>query len=345
MKGSGDLKRLPDITEEEYLQCNSTNRELVEDFLANSTELSDRTLVSYKSNLRIWLNWVKNNLNNKLHVEVKPREYLRYQNWLLSLGHSSSDIANKRAAISSFNNYIVVYYNDVYPVFHNFINKSIKKPEKNFVHDKVPPTREELEMIIEKLEQGDRKDKKQLIAYLKFTFETGCRRAETRQILKDVIESPLIVKEVKTKDETGNTITKEARYYLTPKIRCKGRGKSGKIRQLKFSDYSMDALKEWVNERGEDDCPYMFVSHPFSSFINQASESTINDWCSKIFTPLLGRRFHPHCLREAQATDIVVAQGKSIEAAKALLGHESSETTRIYVCGIDEGEEADELFT
>ena len=49
-------------------------------------------------------------------------------------------------------------------------------------------------------------------------------------------------------------------------------------------------------------------------------------------------------MREAQATDIVVVQGKSIEAAKALLGHESSETTRIYVCGIDDGEEADELF-
>lgn len=338
------MQRLPDVTEQEYLACNPTNRELVEDFLSNSTELSERTLIAYRSNLKIWLNWVKNNLNNKLHTDIKPREYLRYQNWLLGLGHSSSDITNKRAAISSLNNYIVVYYSDVYPLFHNFINKSIKKPEKSFVHDKVPPTREELEMIIQKLEESGRKDKKQLIAYLKFTFETGCRRAETRQILKNIVDTPITVKQVKTRDTDGNIIVKEARYYLTPKIRCKGRGRTGKIRQLKFSDYAMDALKDWVNERN-DDCPYMFVTHPFSSFIRQASESTLNEWCSKIFTPLLGRRFHPHCLREAQATDIVVAQGKSIEAAKALLGHESSETTRIYVCGVDEAEEADELFT
>mgnify|MGYP000999942533 CR=1 FL=1 len=40
----------------------------------------------------------------------------------------------------------------------------------------------------------------------------------------------------------------------------------------------------------------------------------------------------------------VLEQGKSIEAAKALLGHESSETTRIYVVGADQESESDELF-
>ena len=338
------MKRLPEITEQEYLACNPVNRELVEDFLSNSTELSERTLVSYRSNLKIWLNWIRKNLDNKEHTKIKPREYLKYQNWLLELGHSSSDITNKRAAISSLNNYIEVYYTEDYPDFRNFINKSIKKPEQSFVHEKLPPTREEIENMIGVLENSDRKDKKQLIAYLKFTFETGCRRAETRQIRKDIVDTPLVVKQVKVRDKDGNLVEKEAKYYLTPKIRCKGRGRTGKIRQLRFSDYAMDALKDWVEARGEDDCEFMFVSYPFKKSIKQASDSTINDWCTKIFTPILGRRFHPHCLREAQATDIVVAQGKSIEAAKALLGHESSETTRIYVCGIDDGEEADELF-
>ena len=338
------MKRLPEITEQEYLECNPVNRELVEDFLSNSTELSERTLVSYRSNLKIWLNWIRKNLDNKEHTQIKPREYLKYQNWLLELGHSSSDITNKRAAISSLNNYIEVYYTEDYPDFRNFINKSIKKPEQSFVHEKLPPTREEIENMIRVLENSDRKDKKQLIAYLKFTFETGCRRAETRQIRKDIVDTPLVVKQVKVRDKDGNFVEKEAKYYLTPKIRCKGRGRTGKMRQLRFSDYAMDALKDWVEARGEDDCEFMFVSYPFRQSIKQASDSTINDWCTKIFTPILGRRFHPHCLREAQATDIVVAQGKSIEAAKALLGHESSETTRIYVCGIDDGEEADELF-
>lgn len=336
------LERLKSITDEDFALCSKFNRDMFEDFLSNSTELADKSLIAYRSNLRIWLVWVRDNLNDKKQIDVKPREYLRFQNWLLNKGHSSSDIGNKRSAISTFNNYIVTYYAEEYPMFHNFINKSIKKPEKSFVNDKNPPTRAEMDMLVQKLEESNVKKKKQLIAYLKFTFETGCRRAETRQILKNIIETPLTVKSIKAKDENGNFVEKEAKYYLTPKIRCKGKGKTGKIRQLKFSNYSMNAFKEWVYER-DDDCPYMFVTKSKKQ-VRQVSESTFNGWSMKIFTPMLGRRFHPHCLREAQATVSVVEDGKNIEAVRALLGHESSETTKIYVCGIDSESESDELF-
>ena len=335
--------RLPEITEEQWLECNKFNREIWKEFIDSSTELSDKTLIAYRSNLKIWFNWVRENLENKKQVDIKPREYLKYQNWLLSLNHSSSDIANKRSAISSLNNYIEVYWSDEYPTFHNFINKSIKKPEKAFVYEKVPPTKAELEMMIETLENSNRKNKKMLIAYLKYTFETGCRRAETRQIMKDIIDTPIITKSVKTKDEDGNNIEKEVQYYLTPKIRCKGRGKTGKIRQLKFSDYSMDAFKELLEERGEDDCPYMFVVN-YRGVIKQVAEETFNGWGKNIFTPILGRRFHPHALRSALATNAVVEEGKSIEAVRAALGHNSSETTKIYVQGVDDSSESDELF-
>ena len=336
------MERLQPVTDEEYELCNKFNLDIVKDFIDNSTELSDKTLKSYTSNLRIWLNWVRENLDNKKIVDIKPREYLRYQNWLLSKGHSSSDISNKRSAISSLNNYIVVYYSDEYSTFHNFINKSIKKPEKAFVNEKLPPSREELEMMIDTLEKSNRKYKKQYIAYLKITFETGCRRAESMQILKDIIETPLNTKLIKVKDEDGKEIEKEARYYFTPKIRCKGKGKLGKIRQLKFSDYSMDAFKEWLAER-DDDCPYMFITK-HDGEVKQVSESTFNGWGKNMFTQILGRRFHPHCLREAIATDSVKDRGIDIEAVRALLGHESSSTTRIYVCGTDTESESDELF-
>lgn len=336
------MERLKPVTDEEFALCNKLNLDMYKDFLDNSTELADKTLNAYRSNLKIWINWVRENLENKNIVDIKPREYLRFQNWLLGKNHSSSDIANKRSAISSLNNYIVVYYSDEYPTFHNFINKSIKKPERALVNEKLPPSREEIEMMVDTLEKSNKKYKKMYIAYLKFTFETGCRRAETMQIMKDIVDATLITKLVSVKDENGNDVDMEANYYLTPKIRCKGRGKSGKIRQLKFSDYSMDAFKEWVAER-DDDCPYMFITRHKGEF-KQVSESTFNGWGKNMFTEMLGRRFHPHCLREAIATDYVKDQGKSIESVKALLGHESSVTTRGYVCGMDEESESDELF-
>lgn len=337
------MEKLPPITEEKWEQVNEFNKFIWNDFITNSTELSPETLKAYYSNLRIWFVWVLDNLGNKQQTDIKPLDFKRFQNWMIGRGCSSSDITNKRSAVSSLNNYIDIYYRDDYPAFRNFVNKSIKKPEKSAVHEKIPPTKAEMQMMIDTLEASNRKNKKELIAYLKFTFETGCRRAETRQILKNIVQTPAITKMVKTKDEDGNDIEKEARYYLTPKIRCKGRGVTGKQRQLKFSDYSMDAFKEWLADRGEDDNEFMFTVK-YGGVIKQVEKETFNNWSTTIFEPILGRRFHPHILREARATASVIEEGKNIEAVKALLGHESSTTTRGYVCGLDDEAEADELF-
>lgn len=200
-----------------------------------------------------------------------------------------------------------------------------------------------MEKLIITLENGNVKDKYQKIAYLKFTWETGCRRAETRQILKDIVDAKPIIKKKMVKLEDSTEEEKEIKYYLTPKIRCKGKGKTGKVRRLKFSDYSMDAFNKWLEIRGDDDCPYMFITK-YNGKIDQAGETAFNTWCTDIFSPIIGRRFHPHILREGRATSIVVEEGKNIEAAQALLGHQSSETTKIYVIKDDEDEDSDELF-
>lgn len=339
------MQKIPNVTDEEWAKVDEFNRFIYDDYFANNVELSERTFSSYKSNLKIWFRWVYENLNNKKQIEIKGLEYKRFQNWLVTLGHSSSDIANKRSAISSLNNYITLYYQDDYPTFHNFINKAIKKPAPSFVHEKVPPTKAEMNMIIDTIENEKVhvKDKYEKLAYLKFTWETGCRRAESAQILKDIIYAEPIIKRRMVMNEDGVEEEKDIKYYLTPKIRCKGAGAEGKQRRLKFSDYSMDAFKKWLEVRGEDDCPYMFTTR-YDGVTKKAGESTFNVWCSDVFSPILGRRFHPHILREGRATSIVVEEKRNIEAAQSLLGHASSETTKIYVIRDDSDDDSDELF-
>ena len=51
------MERLNDITEEEWNKCNKFNRDIMQDFLDNSTELSPQTLTAYHSNLMIWFNF------------------------------------------------------------------------------------------------------------------------------------------------------------------------------------------------------------------------------------------------------------------------------------------------
>jgi integrase len=334
------LQKLEKITEEQWMSCNEFNRNLRNEFIENSTELSPKTKASYFSNLTIWINYIREFCENKKHIEIKPIEFMRFQNWMINRGCSSSDVSNKRAAVSSLNNYIVVYYHDDYPTFHNFINKSIRKPPPSPVHEKLPPNKTEMEMLLKELES---REEWQYIAYLKFTYETGCRRAESRQILKSIESAESITKIIKMRDENGVEEERESKYYLTHKVRCKGRGTIGKVRTFKFSDYSMDAIKKWVQSRGEDDCEYLFVTKYYGA-IKQCSESTFNQWMSRIFSPILGRRFTPHALRSSRATIGVVEDGRSIESLQKLLGHESATTTKIYVCKQDEDDESDELF-
>ncbi len=334
------MEKIDSITEDEWLQCNEYNRNITDEYLRNSTQLSPKSLKSYRSNLMIWFNYVREFLNNKAQTDIKSRDYIFYQNWLINLGHSSSDISNKRAAISSLNNYIVLFYADIYPTFKNFIVRGMPRPEKCFVHEKKPPTKDEFRKLISELEVLGEWQK---IAWLKFSFDTGCRRAESRQLLKEIVNYSPVIKTKKSINTDGTEEEKTIKYYLTNKTRCKGAGRTGKLRRFKISQDTFDSIKKWIEIRGDDDCEYVFVAKN-KNRCEQISESALNVWCSGQFTQIIGRRIHPHIFRESRATSIVVEDGKSIEMAKSLLGHQSSETTKIYVIKDDEEDEVDDLF-
>lgn len=335
------MKKIQPITQEEWEKCNEFNRNIVDEFLNNSFHLSPQSKKAYRSNLMIWFNWVRQNLNNKPQHEIKPLEYLRFQSWLLAMGHSSSDVSNKRSAISSLCNYMEMYYIDQFPQFRTCIAKGMSKPEAKFVREKEPPTKEEMEMLFKELEA---REEWQKLAYLKYTYDTGCRRAESIQLLKEVVDYDPVVKEKEVEDEDGNVKTVTIKYYRSNSTRCKGRGETGKVRKLVFTQDTMDAIKKWLEVRGEDNCPYVFIAGSGDD-ARQISDSAINKWCSGLFTQILGRRFHPHILREAKATISVVEEGKSAEAVQRLLGHESVETTiKHYIIKDDDDDIVSELF-
>ena len=331
-------EKAPTVTDEMWECVNPFNRQITEEFLLESTHLSKQTLKQYPSALRHFFWWVKTDCNDKKLIDITSRDYLRYQNFLARRGLSERGIKFKRSVVSSLNQYVMLYYETEYPTFKNFITKQIKIPETGFVYKKIPPTREELDMLYEKLEELGEWQK---IAYLKFTFSSGCRRSESMQIKKDIVNAKKNVKIVKVRDENGKEYEAESISYKTPMIRCKGKAEVGKQRQLQFDEDAMNAIKKWLEVRGEDDCPYLFVTK--YKKIKQVSESTFEDWCSGLFSEIIGRRFHPHILREARATDLVVNQGKNIEVAQKLLGHNDSSTTNIYVIREDT-DDADEAF-
>lgn len=99
----------------------------------------------------------------------------------------------------------------------------------------------------------------------------------------------------------------------------------------------------WLAIRGEDDCPYMFVVKQKNGITRQVGENTFNNWCSGLFSEILGQRVNPHRFRMSRATNLIVADHRPLETAQKLLGHKSSETTQIYVVRED-SDDADDAF-
>ncbi|QPK89723.1 tyrosine-type recombinase/integrase [Bacillus velezensis] len=329
-------KKIEEVTDEVWeSQINETNRILVDEFLQQE-HLSSQTLKQYKSALRIFAKWVNDFCIPKGKVlipNLKPRDALKYQNWLISKGLSSSAIKFKRSAVSSLCGYIEIFYSEEYPNFRNIYTKAIPNVAKTAKKEKEILTPEEIEKLSDVLyERGEW----QKLAYLWFTYITGCRREESRQLLKEII----------TYEKSVDKKTKEVKpYYLTHSIRAKGKGKEGKQRKFKVDERAMQAIKKWIEYREtlveSDDCPYVFVSKRKDGY-KQLSANTLNLWCQEFSEILGGRPVHPHLFRSSRATNAKDA-GADIKSIQKLLGHNSSETTEIYIVRDDEDDD-DELY-
>lgn len=335
------MARLPSVTKEDLEKCNDFNKMVMEEFLSMSNELSDKTIKQYRSGITIWINWLRLNAKNKPIHEVRSKDYAKYQSWLYNNGLSDSAIKFKRASVSTLNNHITLYYEDEYPTFKNFVTKNIKVPSTGFLNKKEPLTIEEYNNLCTKLEELEEWQK---LAYVKFSYSTGCRRAEVHALRKEVVEYEPEVKVVPIENEDGTKEDVEVKIYRSHEIRCKGKGKLGVVRKMQFDEDTMDSIKKWIEIRGKDDCEFVFITENKTRGITtHINMKTFNDWCSGLFTEIVGRRVHPHIFRESRATNLVVHGGKDIEVARKLLGHVDSSTTNIYVIR-DDDNDADEAF-
>lgn len=333
--------RTEEITDEEWLTVNKYNREMVQDYLDNQSDLSAKTRPAYKSGLRIFFKYVKDYLGDKDFTKIKKKEFQKYLNWLTNRGMSDSAIKFKKSCVSAFCNYVMMMYEEELPTFRNFTT-GLKVVQTGYVHEKIPLTPDEYVALCQELEK---REEWQKLAYLVFSYSTGCRRAEARQLLKEVVDYSAKEKRIKIIDEDGKEVEATSKQYQTHNIRCKGHSIVGKVRKLKFGEDAMHWIKKWLEVRGDDDCPYVFVIKQNNGETRQVGEGTFNDWCSGVFTKIVGRRVHPHLFRESRATNLVVYEHKSAEVAQKLLGHEDVSTTKNhYIIQDDSNDESDEAF-
>src|SRR3989338_8909155 len=98
------------------------------------------------------------------------------------------------------------------------------------------------------------------------------------------------------------------------------RGKGGKIRVVFLSDRAKDAIKKYLEKRGEVDNEKLFPVTP-RSIQRMIKKYAIVAGISKKVTP--------HVLRHSFATDLL-QNGADLRSVQAMLGHANISTTQIY---------------
>lgn len=317
-------RKIQPVTDEEYMKCHEWNRMILEEFLQQS-HFSQDSVKQYRSAGKIFLRFIHDRFQNKPIYELKARNGMLYQNWLDGLGLSSSAIRLRRSLVSSLSNYIELYYGEDYPMFRNIFPKGVAHVPHSFKNEKAPLTLDEFNHLVQTL---DEQEEYQMKLYVLLAYYTGARRSECIQVLKECAD----YEKVKGKE-----------FYATNTVRGKGAGKTGKPFKLYFNDIVMDAMKQWLEVRGQDDTQELFVRVFSDGRVHPLSRETFNDWCANKFSAILGIRVTPHNFRRTRATHMVVEEGLSIDKAKSLLNHQSTETTSIYVIK-DNDDELDDIF-
>ena len=318
--------KLPEITEEEFEQCNQENVDIFYEFFRNNRQLSPETQKQYQTCLRQFFWFVHTDLRDKPFYKITKRDFVNYLGYMQDRGLSSSAINLRKSACSSFCNYIENIVADDMEECKNFRNftRGMPKVNKTQVYEKIPISKEEYDKIMKVL----KKNENYLgMAWTATAFHVGCRRSEMIQFKTEILDYP--VKEGKN-------------YVLSHVVRGKGSGVDGKPLKYMIPLDVLDYWRQWVEHRGYES-EYIFTTKSGNT-INHMSKNWANVFCHDVLSPILGRRVNPH-LFKASCITYMLEQGKDIKLVSKYVGkHNDLSTTSNFYDLRSFEDELDDLF-
>ncbi len=114
-------------------------------------------------------------------------------------------------------------------------------------------------------------------------------------------------------------------------VRCMGKGRKERLTPLRKD--SVDALQIWLNEQPDNDGDPVFVSNRGGPLSRDAVERIVRKYAisaSATHPSLKEKRITPHSLRHSAAMSLLHS-GVDCAVIALWLGHESIETTQIYL--------------
>lgn len=131
-----------------------------------------------------------------------------------------------------------------------------------------------------------------------------------------------------------------SRYIDLKKDELSVRGKGEKVRVVFLSPESKEAVKKYLDKRGDVD-DALFIKHTKGGATTQKSlrlttrsvERTVKHYAIKAG---ISKKVTPHIIRHSFATDLL-ENGADLRSVQAMLGHSNISTTQIYTHVTDKG--------
>lgn len=218
-------------TKEKWEKVNKYNKELMEDYLIElkSQKKKEGTIKQYKNDLRIMFIYIYDELDNAPIHKLKKKAFRNYLLWLKDRDMSNARINRLMSALRSMLEYASNEEDYEDEIEINYASK-VKGLSKESVREIFFLSDDKIETMYNHLVK---ENKLQKACYLAMLYDTAARRNEIHQIEKtNLLESNFTNKVV---------------------------GKRGKVFTLMYFDRSKEAIKAWLEQRGEDDIKSLWV--------------------------------------------------------------------------------------
>lgn len=321
-------KPLPEVTEENFRNCNSETVDLIREYLQTSTNLSEQTLKQYKSGLYQFVYYTYENLNDKPLHKITKRDFRRYMSYLTNRGLSSSALKFKKSAVSAFCKYIENVIADEEPTYKSFRNFTTAAGDipKNQVYNKIPVSKEEYDLMLEALIDDENY---MGAAWVAVAFNVGARRSGIIQFKSEIVDYPM---------EEGTN------YVMSHTVREKGRGSDGKPVQYMINSEALKYIKLWLDKRGYEHEYIFTVKH--KGVVQQASKGWANHLCEDVLSDIVGRRINVHLWKSSCVSYLVNEKGVDLKlVSKYVAQHEDVSTTDKFYLITDDTEQKKQIFS
>ena len=195
-------------------------------------------------------------------------------------------------------------------------NRNVSPPEK-FI---LPKTQSRQIEYLTSQEIGQILDTINITRMSKDIHQSEIIKARNKAIVQSIAHSGLRISEILNLPKSS-LLNQESRLII--------RGKGGKVRSAFISDQSMDLILKYLELRGPDDNPYLFIASTQQNQKPLTSRSAQQMVQKYALLAGIDKQITPHVFRHSFATT-ALKKGADIRSVQVMLGHSNISTTQLY---------------